>query len=96
MSGGVGRIDKEVIHVDNKPSFCDHIVKGVVHELLEGGRGTGETEEHYSWFKKSLMGDESGFPLMPILDSDIVISPMNVKFDEDLCLLEFINKVGDE
>ena len=87
MSGSVGRIEKEVIHVANKPSLCDHITKGVIYELLEGGRGIGETKEHYSWFEESLMGDESSFPLMPILDSDIVIFPTDVKFGEDLCPL---------
>ena len=25
MGGRVGRIDEKVIHVDNKPSFCDHV-----------------------------------------------------------------------
>ena len=48
MSGGVRGVDKEVVHVDNKPSFCNHVVKGVIHESLKGGGGVGETEEHYS------------------------------------------------
>ena len=47
MSGSVRRIDKEVIHVDNEPSFCDHIAKGIIHEVLEGGRGISETKEHH-------------------------------------------------
>ena len=42
------------------------------------------------------MGDESGFSLVSILDLDIVISPMDIELDENLCPLEFINKVGDE
>ena len=96
MSGGVRRVDKEVIQVDYKPFFCDHIAKGVIHESLEGGRGIGETEEYYSWFKESLMSDKSGFPLMSVLDSDIVISPTDIKFGEDLCPLEFINEVRNE
>ena len=96
MSGSVRGVDKKVIHVDNEPSFSDHIVKGVVHESLEGGGGVGEAEEYYSWFKEFLMGNESSFPLMSILDSDIVISPMDIKFDEDLCPLEFINEVRNE
>ena len=96
MSGDVRRVDKEVIHVDNKPSFCDHIAKGVIYESLEDGRGIGETKEHYSWFEESLMSDESGFLLVPVLDSDIVIFPTDIKFSEDLCPLEFIDEVGNE
>ena len=96
MGDRIGRVDKEVIHVDNEPSFCDHIAKGVIHELLKGGRGIGETEEHYSWFEESFMSDKSSFPLMPVLDLDVVISPLDIKFGEDLCPLEFIDEVGNE
>ena len=96
MSGSIGGVDKEVIHVNNEPSFCDHITKGVIHELLEGGRGVGKTEEHYSWFEESLMSDESGFPLVSVFDLDIVISPPNVKFGEYLRPLEFINEIGNK
>ena len=96
MGGGVKRVDKEVVHVDNEPSFCDHIMKGVIHELLKDGKGIGKAKEHYGWFEESFMGNESSLPLVPIFDMDIVISPMNVELGENLCPLEFINKVGDE
>ena len=96
MGGGVGRVDKEVVHVDNEPSFCNHIVKGVIHELLKGGRGIGKTKEHYGWFKESFMGNESGLPLVPVFDTDVVISPTDIELGENLCPLEFINKVRDE
>ena len=33
---------------------------------------------------------------MSIFDVDIVIFPMNVKFSEDFCFLEFVNEIGDE
>ena len=42
------------------------------------------------------MGDEGGFPLMSIFDSDIVVSPSDIKFGEDFHPLEFVDKVGDE
>jgi hypothetical protein len=28
--------DEEVVHIDDKPSFSNHILEGVVHEVLEG------------------------------------------------------------
>ena len=96
MGGSVRRIDKKIIHIDNKLSFCDPIMEGVVHELLEGGGGVGKTKEHYGWFKKSFVDDEGGFPLVSILDLDIVIFPANIKFGEDFCSLEFADKVRDE
>ena len=51
VEGSVGGVDKEIVHVDNEPSFSDHIVEGVVHEPLKGGRGVGEPEEHDSGFE---------------------------------------------
>ena len=96
MGGHVGGINEEVIHVNDKPSFCDHIMKGVVHEALESGGGNGKTEEHHSGFKESLMGDEGSFPLMSIFDSDIIVSPSDIKLGEDFHPLEFINEVGNE
>ena len=96
MGGSVGRIDKKVVHVDNEPSFCDHIAKGVIHELLKGGRGIGKTKEYYGWFEESFMGNESSLPLVPVFDTDIVIPPTDIKLDENLCSLEFINEIRDE
>ena len=96
VGGGIGRIDKKVVHVDNEPSFCDHIMKEVVHESLKGGRRIGKTKEHYSRFEESFMGNESGLPLVPVFDMDVVIPPMDIKLGENFCSLEFINKIGDE
>ena len=42
------------------------------------------------------MGDEGSFSLMPIFDSDIVVSPSHVKFGEDFHPLEPIDKVRNE
>ena len=96
MGGHIGGINEEVVHVNDKPFFRDHIVKGVIHEALESGRGIGETKEHHSGLKESFMSNEGSFPLMSIFDSDIVVSPSDVELGEDFHPLEFINKVGNE
>ena len=96
MGGGVGRVDEEIIHVNDKPSFCNHVMKGVIHEVLESGRGIGETKEHYGWFEESFMCDKGSFPLMPIFDSDIIVSPSDIKLSKDFRPLEFIDKVRNE
>ena len=31
--------DEEIIHVDNEPSFGDHVFEQIIHESLEGGGG---------------------------------------------------------
>ena len=84
MEGGVGGVDEEIIHVDNEPSFGNHIAEGVVHESLKGSGGVGEAKEHYGGFKESSVGDEGCLPLMTILDSYIVIPPSYVELGEDL------------
>ena len=86
MEGGVGRIDEEIVHVDDEPSFGNHITEGVVHETLEGGGGVGEPEEHHGRFEQSLVSNKGCFPLVTVFDSYIVVSPPDVKLSEDLSI----------
>ena len=51
VGGFIGREYEEIIHVDDKPSFSNHIVKEVIHEVLGCGRGVIETKEHNSGFE---------------------------------------------
>ena len=60
------------------------------------GRGVGHAEEHNSGFIESPVGNESGFPLVSVLDSDVVISPLYIKLGEDLGVFEFVNEVRDQ
>jgi hypothetical protein len=41
------------------------------------------------------MSDEGAFPLISILDADIVIAPSNVEYGEDLSSFEFMNEIQD-
>ena len=83
MEGGVGGEDEEVIHVDDKPPFSNHVMERVIHESLEGSRGVGKTEEHNCGFKQPFMGDKGCLPLVTILDLYIVVPPLNIKFGEN-------------
>ena len=96
MEGGVGGVDKEVILIDDEPSFSNHVVEGVIHEAMEGSGGVGEPEEHYGGFKESFMGDKGCFPLVTIFDLYVVVSPPNVEFGEDFGVLQLVYKVRDE
>ena len=51
MDGFIGGEYEEIIHVDDKPSFSNHVMKGVIHEALECGKGVVETKEHNSGFE---------------------------------------------
>ena len=46
MGHRVGGGNEEVIHIDDKPSFGNHVSEGVVHESLKCSGRVVETEEH--------------------------------------------------
>ena len=75
-------MDPQVIHVDLEPSFGNHIGKNMVHECLKSGRGVAEPKEHYSGFVEAERGDECCFPLVFLLDANVVITPSNIKLGE--------------
>ena len=91
----VVRVDEEVIHINDEPSFHNYISERVGHESLKGGGGVGHAEEHDNGFIESSVGNEGGLPLVAILDSDIVISPLYIKLGKDLGIFEFVDEVGD-
>jgi len=95
MGSGIGGEDKEIVHIDDEPSFSDHISEGVVHESLEGGGRVGEAKEHDGGLKEAFMGDEGSFPLVSVFDADVVVAPLNIEFGEDFGISEFIDEVGD-
>ena len=87
---------EEVVHVNDEPSFCDHIPEGIRHKSLKSGGRVGHAEEHDGGFIESSVGDEGGFPLVTFLNSDIVISPSYIKLGEDLGVFKFVDEVGDQ
>ena len=78
----VRRENEEVVHIDDEPSFGNHISKGIIHELLERCGRIGKSEEHYCWFEEAFVSDESSFPLVAVFDVDIVIAPVDIKLCE--------------
>ena len=74
--------DKEVVHINDESSFCNHVLEGVIHEPLKCCWGIGESEEHHGWFKEAFKRDEGGLPLVAIFEVNIVVSPADIKFGE--------------
>ena len=42
------------------------------------------------------MSDKCGLLLVSIFDMNIIITPSNIKFCEDFCALEFVDKIRNE
>ena len=88
--------DEEVIHIDDEPSFSDHVSEGIIYELLECGRRVTQVKEYDCWLKKSFMDNKGSFPLMTVFDSYVVISQTNIRLGEVSSLFQLVYKVGDE
>ena len=73
---------KDVVHVDNEPSFCDHVSKGQVYEGLEGWWQVALDKRHDQGFIETIGCDECGLPLISLLDVDVVIPPSNIHLGE--------------
>ena len=67
-------MDAEIIHINLKPSFRDHVSENVVHEHLECRQRITEAEEHYCGFKESKWSDKHGFPLISLTNSNVIVS----------------------
>ena len=68
----------------------------MIHEGLKSAGGIAESEEHDGWFKKSKRGDERSFPLIFLMNSDVVVIPLNVEFSEVGRVLHVINEFKDK
>jgi hypothetical protein len=68
-------VNGNVVHVDFKPAFCDHVRKNVIHERLKCRRGITKSKEHDSGFKETEWCDEGRFPLVFFMNANIVDIP---------------------
>ena len=91
-----GGVESKVVHVDFEPAFGNHVSENKVHEGLKNAGGIAESEEHDSWFKQSERGDEHSFPLIFLMNTDIVVTLLNVKFSEVSGVLHVINEFRDK
>ena len=75
-------IYQDVVHIDRHIAFVNEVLKDVVHHCLESGRTICEAEEHDKGFKEASIHLKGSFPLITLLDSYVVISPMYIQFCE--------------
>ena len=89
-------MDAEVIHIDFKPTFCDHISEDVVHKHLEHGWGIAKPKEHYCGFKESKGSDKCSLPLIHFPNSDVVVPPTYVKLGEQGGIFHVVDEFRDK
>ena len=87
---------EDVIKVDNKMLLINEVGKDRIHKGLKGGWGVAKAKGHYQGFKKAEGAFKGGFPLVTFMDTNIVISLVNVKFSKIARSLEFVNKIEDQ
>jgi len=90
--------DEDVVHVDDHNSFINELSEDVIHHHLEHRQAVSETKEHDKGFKQALVHPKGHLPLISILDSHIVVSPLDIQFGEVLCFGSghHIEDVGDQ
>ena len=67
-----------------------------LHCLTEGGGGVCEAKIHDGWFIESERGLKCCLPPIFLLDADIVVSPVYIKFGEEGFSLEVVQDVANE
>ena len=73
---------QDIVHVDDEPSFCDHVSEGGVHNSLEGRWRVALAEEHHKQLIETIWSDECCFPLISFLDTNVVIPPLDIHLGE--------------
>ena len=84
-------MDAQIIHVDFKPFFQDHVCEDMVHKCLKSWWSIAETEKHDCGFVETKGSDECSFPLILFVNANVVISPPYIEFGREGGILHVIN-----
>ena len=84
---GVG-VDKDIVHIAYDLAVVDEILEDIIHHCLECHGGVTQSEEHDGWLKQSSVSSECSLPLIPFLDLHVVESPLEIKYSEELSIVE--------
>ena len=75
-------VDYSIVHVARENPSIYPRSKFRINHCLERCRGVCQTEEHDRWFKETFGCEESSFPFVTFLNSDVVVSPSDVELRE--------------
>ena len=84
-------MNTKIIHVDLKPFLSDHVGEDMVHEGLECQRSIAETKKHDCGFIEAKGSNECSFPLIFVVNVNVVISPSDIKLGEESRVLHVID-----
>ncbi len=88
--------DEDVIQINHNYTFRNEVLEDVIHHHLESGRTVCEAEVHDKGFIEAVVGSEGCLPLVNLLYSDVIETPLNVQLGEVLGPLQFHNKLQNE
>ena len=86
----------QIVHINLEPSFGDHVGKDMIHERLKGWRGITEAKEHDGGFEETERGGEHCLPLIFLPNTNVVITPLNIKLSEQSRVLHVVDQLRDE
>jgi hypothetical protein len=89
-------VDGNIIHVYREPSLGHLFTEDGIHHHLECHRGVSETKKHHGGFEESLWGKEGGLPLIPWLNSDVIVPPADIEFGEESAATEVVDGLRDQ
>jgi hypothetical protein len=72
------------------------VAEELVHHCLERRRQICETKEHNKWFIEAAVGYKGGFPLVSLLDADIIVAPAHVQRCKVMGALQLVNHFLDK
>jgi len=87
-------VDEDVIQV-HEDTNIEEVAKNVVHELLKSGWRIGESERHYTPFKRAIASSECSFPFVAFMDSDKMVGMLEVNVGEQSCFTQAVQEIGD-
>ncbi len=88
MVGEGARVDKDIVHIAYHLAIVDELTEDVIHHHLECHGGVTQSKEHDSWFKQPSVSSEHSLPLIAFFDLHIVESPVEIKYGEELSIVE--------
>jgi len=94
MKIGIVGVDEDVVQV-HEDTNIEEVAKNVVHELLKGGWRIGESEGHYTSFKRAIASSECSFPFVAFADSDKMVGVSEVNVGEQSCFSWTVQDIGD-
>ncbi len=84
---GMG-VNEDIIHIAYRLAIVDELMEDIVHHCLEHHRGVTQSKKHNSWFEQPSVSSEHDLPLVIFLDLHVVESPAEIKYGEELSIME--------